>query len=159
MKPFNLEAALAGEPVKLSNGNKAFVKFKLSNPYNKDGVQLSGYAIEDGKEVVVNWGVSGRVYPTCKFVNDIIGMWEDPPPTVKISNFEFPKPKTDFQNVDGWYYIPCFDSDLFEMVCLCHSKTDYFFLKNGLVHKTKEAAIQHTKVMLALSQGKTSLDD
>lgn len=35
MKPFNLEKALAGEPVKLKNGLKAFVLVELCNYYGK----------------------------------------------------------------------------------------------------------------------------
>lgn len=34
MKPFNLEKALAGEPVKLRGGQKAYIKYVLGDEYN-----------------------------------------------------------------------------------------------------------------------------
>ncbi|VEH66641.1 pyruvate kinase [Rodentibacter pneumotropicus] len=59
-EPFNLERALAGEPVLLENGDKAFVKFQLGAPvigYHS----LVGYFInERGREERCSWFNDGN---------------------------------------------------------------------------------------------------
>lgn len=42
MKPFNLEEALEGKPVRLRSGEKAYVKFQLKNCYSNPS-DLIGY--------------------------------------------------------------------------------------------------------------------
>ncbi|OOF84180.1 hypothetical protein BKG93_08390 [Rodentibacter ratti] len=86
-EPFNLERALAGEPVLLRNGDKAFVKFQLGAPvigYHS----LVGYRInEKGREERCSWFDDGNRDDNLK----IIGMWKEPEP-VKPSADDLPKP-------------------------------------------------------------------
>ncbi|WP_424411178.1 pyruvate kinase [Pasteurella sp. PK-2025] len=78
MKEFDLEKALAGEPVVLRNGNKAFVKFVLENPLLEDD-QVAGFHIDkEGKEEVTSWSKNGIHIPNINGMYDIIGMWEEP---------------------------------------------------------------------------------
>lgn len=73
LEPFNLERALAGEPVKLVNGEKAYVLKQLANKY---GVWLLGYIDYDTYQVVCNWSVTGGVdLTTYEEDFSIAGMW------------------------------------------------------------------------------------
>lgn len=109
MKEFNLDAALNGEPVKLRNGNKAFICYKLSRDFKYwDGSPINfnicGYILNfNGDIAMLNtaWKEDGKwTMDETKSDRDIIGMWEEP----KISIEDLPKP---FYPRDGdiYYYI------------------------------------------------------
>lgn len=86
-EPFNLERALAGEPVLLENAYKAFVKFQLGAPVI-GYYSLVGYFInERGREERCAWFNDGNRGDNLK----IIGMWKEPEP-VKPSADDLPKP-------------------------------------------------------------------
>lgn len=81
---FDLEKALAGEPVKLRNGCKAYVLADLRSIYRKiaDKRCLIGtYVIEFDREAFCNslrWKCSGAYYANInQSAYDIIGMWEN----------------------------------------------------------------------------------
>lgn len=82
MKPFNLEEALAGEPVLLRNGSKAYVLHQLK--HKADGLKsLLGYKIhktDEGKfvEISMEWYADGSSGMPAH--NTIIGMCEEPKP-------------------------------------------------------------------------------
>lgn len=85
MKPFDLERALAGEPVLLRNGTKAIVCFMLPDKYlYKNGkpstLPLKGIILDhDGyvESAIVNWAKNGSYYLGETSEKDIIGMWEE----------------------------------------------------------------------------------
>lgn len=90
MKEFDLDAALNGEPVKLRNGNKAFICHKLSDDYKYwDGSPINfnvcGYILNfNGDIAMLNtaWTTGGKwTIDGVKSDRDIIGMWEEPKPT------------------------------------------------------------------------------
>lgn len=80
IKPFNLKKALAGTPVELRCGYKAYVTKHDENP-TFEGMELIGYYIEengDDEEVWdCEWFIDGKFY-TRRMPDDldIIGMWE-----------------------------------------------------------------------------------
>lgn len=88
MKPFDLEQALAGEPVRLRCSRKAFVKYKV----DKDLIGgcgeyeiLRGFWVEDNYwKGEVSWSVNGKYWEEDSHM-DIIGMWEEPTPTVTLT--------------------------------------------------------------------------
>ncbi|HDR1061682.1 pyruvate kinase [Pasteurella multocida] len=85
MKKFDLEKALAGEPVVLRNGSKAFVKFVIEKPMYIDS-KLVGYFIdEQGRGGEVAWIEDGRQDRHEDSDFDIVGMWEEPRPTVTLT--------------------------------------------------------------------------
>lgn len=109
MKEFNLDAALNGEPVKLRNGNKAFICYKLSDDYKYwDGSPINfnicGYILNFNGDIAMPntaWTTGGKwTIDETKSDRDIIGMWEEP----KISIEDLPKP---FKPKDGepYFYI------------------------------------------------------
>ena len=85
MKPFDLEKALAGEPVELHNGSKAILYYRVPDHYTHgDGVKITFPLVgiifyEDGTVEDPNacWKDNGR-FTSSTSGKDIIGMWEEP---------------------------------------------------------------------------------
>lgn len=153
MKPFDLDAALAGEPVVLRDGRKGFVKFRL--PGVDDGSwSMSGYRIEkDDSKAITNWRRNGTMYSVPSEA-DIIGMWEDQLEIVRIGNFEFPKPEV----VPLKHGEEYFAADVRYAPDICSytwegDSGDRVMLENRVIHKTKEAAILHAKALIAATKG------
>ncbi len=72
MKKFNAKEALKGAPVKLRNGQKAYVE-----KYNEGAVFVySGY-VEDEKEINTSWTKGGTEYCFVESQRDIISMWQE----------------------------------------------------------------------------------
>ncbi|MDW0697833.1 hypothetical protein P2I45_13430, partial [Mannheimia haemolytica] len=90
MKPFDLNKALAGEPVKLRNNDKAFVKYLISDDYIRDNKdhQVQGYTVDEENVFLseVSWAVSGSHFNDGTIAQyDIVGMWEEPRPAVTLT--------------------------------------------------------------------------
>ena len=85
MKPFDLERALAGEPVKLRNGCKADVLYVIPDTYKFPNGTTLNYPVrgitfnEDGTlDSVHRWNIDGTSYSRAETnPMDIIGMWEE----------------------------------------------------------------------------------
>ena len=85
MKPFNLEKALAGEPVMLRNGNKAEIYFLVPDYYTHiDGsntlTPIRGLIFDKNNNVInlsAGWTLDGYCYSDCLNNCDIVGMWEE----------------------------------------------------------------------------------
>ena len=83
MKPFNLDDALAGKPVKLRNGSKAYVFGRIPDGIKTD-YPLRGFIVklkptgelDDG--YAARWTLAGDNYANTESLKDIIGMWEEP---------------------------------------------------------------------------------
>lgn len=72
MKKFNAEEALKGAPVKLRNGQKAYIE-----KYNEGAVFVySGY-VEDEKETITTWTKEGTEYCFVESQCDIVSMWQE----------------------------------------------------------------------------------
>lgn len=109
MKPFDLEAALRGEPVQLRSGCKAIILYRVPDVYRyNDGTTilfpLKGiYFTPDGgvSNSDSSWRDDGAYSDDCESERDILGMWEEPTPTVTLT---LPKP---FQPKKGeeYYFI------------------------------------------------------
>lgn len=99
-----------------------------------------------------------------KLLDELYGLdFEAPEPEmVKVGNFEFPKPESKPLKEGERFYIPAlYDEEKPYVVHNWYSELSgaEAYLKKGIVHRTKEAAIQHARVLLAISQGKTSLEE
>ena len=76
MKPFDLQEALNGAPVKLQDGTKAFVLHKLNT---KSEECLMGYYIDQyGWHYQLSWRENGRSEIDQIDDANIVGMWEEP---------------------------------------------------------------------------------
>ena len=163
MKPFDLQAALGGEPVCLRSGTKAYIVAD-AKVYFKDCESYPLIVLPE-QGPVFKCTADGHFF--CKWENisslhenDVIGMWEESTETIKIGDFEFPKGETEPLEVGEKYYIPILHWDILTIeITWDGSNGDMKWLKFGVVHKTKEAALKHARVLIAISLGKTSLGE
>lgn len=107
MKPFDLEEALAGKPVELADGNKAYVKFKVDDEYTKSNKAANPHILigficgeRDEYERECSWSINGKYFHGMESQSDIVGMWEEPRPRVQL---ELPCPLKVW--VEGCYLI------------------------------------------------------
>lgn len=71
MEKFNGEKALNGAPVRLRNGQKAYIE-----KYNEGAVFVySGY-VDDENETITSWTKEGTEYCFMESQRDIVSMWE-----------------------------------------------------------------------------------
>lgn len=114
MKSFDLEKALAGEPVLLLNGSKAYVlhQFKHNPKHLKSLLGYKIYKTDDGKwvEVSLEWYDDGSADAPAS--NTIIGMWEEPKPKRFINDIEVSEPLNLNNLKDGMSYWYVDFSDL-----------------------------------------------
>ena len=86
MKPFDLDKALAGEPVVLRNGLKAYIKHNLEDYQELDfDFPLRGYLISEGYAFERSWTIDGLSF-LAESEYDVIGMWEE------LGMWEEPRP-------------------------------------------------------------------
>lgn len=109
-EPFNLERALAGEPVLLRNGLKAEVLKALDKPDTR-GFQYFGLSHQTSADGIwyheQGWNAKlkgSRLKDGSENNYDIIGMWKEPEP-VQPSADDLPKPIKDFGDLTEVWYI------------------------------------------------------
>lgn len=80
MKPFDLQEALNGAPVKLRNGNKAFIFKNIQNtPIVDFDVDYPLIGMLHNHPRVYVWSLSGKISLSNDCApGDIVGMWEEP---------------------------------------------------------------------------------
>ncbi|MFC1096177.1 pyruvate kinase [Pasteurella multocida] len=149
MKEFDLKKALAGEPVVLRNGSKAFiVKHIPEDHIKKEECELIGYLVEGSKfHSCVTWTKDGKYNPCfSSHIYDIIGMYEEPRPTATI-NFTCPLKEIE-EGQEFWHIVQ--DSDPLGVawakidVSMCVFNKDNIYhsslLEAGLAFKSEEDA-------------------
>ncbi|AWY03271.1 pyruvate kinase [Pasteurella multocida] len=140
MKEFNLEKALAGEPVVLRGGCKAYVKFKLPEPYTTKMPLVGYYENALGRSVDMLWFENGHASDEeDTHILDIYGMWEEPRPTVTLT---LPCPLKAVTVGQRVFYLDL--NKQCERICafLFQKDSTYHFnlLKNGGIFSTEEDA-------------------
>ncbi|MEB3500009.1 pyruvate kinase [Pasteurella multocida] len=142
MKEFNLERALAGEPVVLRNGHKAFIVKHIPEEYiKKEECELIGYLVEGLKfQSCATWTKDGKYNPCfSSHIYDIVGMWEEPRPTVTLT---LPCPLKSVTVGQRVFYLDL--NKQCERICafLFQKDSTYHFnlLKNGGIFSTEEDA-------------------
>ena len=117
MKPFNLEEALAGNPVQLRGGAKAYIYYKFPDSAKKEFnfplvFPLIGCVVNDMEQVTnstCTWRVNGM--NDDELLNDkydIVGMWEERTPTITLTLPKPFKPKQDeiYYSISDLYIKP-----------------------------------------------------
>ncbi|HDR1137482.1 TPA: pyruvate kinase [Pasteurella multocida] len=140
MKKFDLEKALAGEPVVLRGGCKAYVKFKLPEPYTTKMPLVGYYENALGRSVDMLWFENGHASDEeDTHILDIYGMYEEPRPTVTLT---LPCPLKAVTVGQKVFYLDL--NKQHEQVCSFLFQTDstYHFnlLKNGGIFSTEKDA-------------------
>ncbi|HDR1345426.1 TPA: pyruvate kinase [Pasteurella multocida] len=111
MKKFDLEKALAGKPVVLRDGSKAFVKFEVPKELRENNfADIVGFRIRGNEFIVKEWDVDGVTRSSCGY-EDIVGMWEEPRPTVTLT---LPAPITYPEENKRCYTIVINDVDAYD---------------------------------------------
>lgn len=85
MKPFDLEKALAGEPVKLRGGSKAIILSRVPDTYKlEDGLKVTFplFGIILDTDGAVDDPYASRrdngMFAYCQGEYEVVGMWEEP---------------------------------------------------------------------------------
>ena len=150
LKPFDLQAALKGEPVMLRNGKKAIIRHHETEYPMIGSYQIWGLIIRDVNHFVMEpWSVQGKYMAGGESQKDIIGMW---PKTRMINGFEVPAPETQDPEEGTTYYIPLlhtvnlYGKDVWYRDEQWHKR----YIKRGMVFLNAEDAIANTKAMLGI---------
>ena len=138
MKEFDLKAALNGEPVKLRNGWKAIVYYRVPDEFvNSEGSNvaypLKGITFQaDGAVLnsINSWKDDG-CFSAGKRDFDIVGMWEEP----KIGIEDLPNPFRP-EIGDEFFYLSVGTIKY----CSFYSDLNADLMRNGQCFKTKEDA-------------------
>lgn len=143
LKPFDLEAALAGKAVMLRDGTRAYVRHHETEIRVGGGWQLQGMNAEGE---LFAWTEGGR---NCSYTdNDIIGMY---PETRSINGFEVPAPVTEAPGIGSMTFIASYIFKGFYDTCRwCNAEFDNLMLERGLLFLDKEDAIANAKAMLGI---------
>ncbi|EJZ80319.1 pyruvate kinase [Pasteurella multocida] len=145
MKAFDLEKALAGEPVVLRNGHKAFIVKHIPEEHiKKEECELIGYLVEGLKfQSCATWTKDGKYNPCfSSHIYDIVGMYEEPRPTVTLT---LPCPLKDVAVGDDIYILTSYSYENNGVPVILERKhnnsTEIWNAINfGLAFKTKEDA-------------------
>ena len=167
MKPFDLNDALSGKPVKLRNGSKAYVTGIVPNAIKTDYV-LRGVTVKKDRsgDLVVSstasWTIKGRA---SLFIDehqfDIIGMCEEEEPIKyrHINGKKFPEPSNIPPKIGEAYFMVNIEYGATVLkFCWEDSSADNDRLKMGIIHTTKEAAQAHADAINTLYCGEPCSD-
>ena len=155
MKPFDFVAALEGAPVVLRNGCKAYVLADTARLNNFESIYRDEYTLV---VIVAGGGLNmhmrdGSYDEEPDNPKDIIGMWSDPPKTIRIGEYDVPEPMREPLEKDTAYWIPHFSLDVSANRFTWYSDDfDNRMLKNGIIHLTKEDAVIHAKALMSLTK-------
>lgn len=143
MKKFNLHTALKGAPVKLRNGNKAFITNNLLDTGYRvlANYPLRGYEVNDTYITPQSWTICGRESVGKKSTADIIGMWEEP----KIGIEDLPNPFRP-EIGDEFFYLSVGTIKY----CSFYSDLNADLMRNGQCFKTKEDAQKWLNLMKSM---------
>lgn len=165
MKPFNLDDALSGKPVKLRDGSKAYVFGCISDDF-KTTYPLRGFIVEKNNigELTVgramSWKLSGKYHVDTENFGDIVGMWEEEPIKYRqINGKKFPEPCNKPLKIGDPYFIVNIQYDLTVFkFCWADTSSDNDRLKMGIIHATREAAQAHADAISTLYYGEPCFD-
>ncbi|MDY0475641.1 pyruvate kinase [Pasteurella multocida] len=142
MKEFDLEKALAGEPVVLRDESKAFVKFEVPKELRENNfADIVGFRIKGNEFIVEEWDIDGVARSSCGH-RDIVGMYEEPRQTVTLT---LPCPLKDVAVGDDIYILTSYSYENNGVPVILERKhnnsTEIWNAINfGLAFKTKEDA-------------------
>ncbi|MBE2898396.1 hypothetical protein HPC37_06145 [Pasteurellaceae bacterium 20609_3] len=148
MKKFDLDKALAGEPIKLRDGSKAYILRELKGTRNAHVDCFVGFYIYKGVEYSIAWtkaGISTMGYRE----HSIAGMWKEQ--IRYINGVKVPHCVT----IDEWdetrpYYFVYYSSShmVTSRILSKNDPADVNLVERGLVFTTEEGALAMAKALL-----------
>lgn len=102
-EPFDLERALAGEPVITRDNCKAYVQAMIEQSEELMYYTLIGYGFNGIHKEFLHWDKNGLSLKDDISCNDIVGMWKDPEP--KTVTLTLPCPVLNSE-IGKTYYTP-----------------------------------------------------
>lgn len=167
MKPFDLNDALSGKPVKLRGGSKAYVVGLLPNAIKTD-YALLGVTVRNDKSgdlIIAStgcWTIEGLAsLITDEHQFDIIGMWEEEEPIKyrHINGRKFPEPSNiPPKIVEAYFMVNIEYCATVLKFCWEDSSADNDRFNMGIIHTTKEAAQAHADAINTLYYGEPCSD-
>ena len=159
MKPFNLEAALRGEPCVTRNGEKAWV-IGLAPKELPKVLPLAGYILYDGGiHGFQDWEKDGHCVASLKTDFDLVGMWESPTPMRHINGHKFPEPCSEpFKDGQSYFAVSLEAGAEVSHYRWYDDNHDNRRLNSGLIHATQEAAQAHADAINSLFRGEPCPD-
>lgn len=152
IKPFDLDAALNGEPVMLRNGSKAYVRHHETELPLANNLRLFGIVLDEEGRVakMPTWNPEGRYSgDLVEDREDIIGMW---PKTRIFNGIEVLAPVEVAPKVGCRYYAVDFTrKEMFSEFTWNNDSVDGALLSHGLVFLSQGDAIATAKAMLAIN--------
>ena len=156
MKPFDLEAALAGAPVILRNGRKAYVLADTVKLGECDTIYRNEYplvVLVSGADINMHMR-DGRCDEDPDNSQNIIGMWEDSPRTITVGCHTFPAPVIDVKSLPtgtAYWYI----KNTTEVACenWTGEPLDKYRLGDGLIYLSKNDAETAASAIEAIRKG------
>lgn len=149
-EPFDLNRSLAGDPVILRDGRKAYVRHQETE-LNAGGLgQLVGYVETDKPTMaVLSWRVDGL---NARTLSSIVGMY---PQYKLIHGVKVPAfPNLEPKEKEVYYSPSIIDEDFYHSVFWDGSEYVKTLWERGLIYpfteKGRQAAILHAKVLLGL---------
>ncbi|QPB42182.1 hypothetical protein [Rodentibacter haemolyticus] len=76
------------------------------------------------------------------------------PKTILINGIEVPEPVREPLHKGDTYYTPDFDKNMYSALGWCDDDYDIEYLRNGIIHLTKENAIAHAKALISFTEVK-----
>ena len=144
MKPFNLEAALRGDPVVTAGGNKVLRLAYLPEADSHCRV----VAVIEGRPGVWVFSVDGVYYTSISEMN--LRMAER---TFTLGGMEVPSPESKpLQEGQRYYYPNVGLSSGYNTYTWEDHYMDRRHLEQGLVHLNPEAAITHVKALISVNK-------
>lgn len=149
MKPFDLEAAMRGEPIITRDGRPA--KFVAYVPEAHISAQV--IAIINGQAFTSHYGSDGSFYTSyenCR-KNDL---FMAPPPMRSINGHEYPEPvRVPLDDGQEYFLVDPYAKLSFTSMTWAGGVSDMRWLIRGLIHLTREAAEAHARAIILACGG------
>lgn len=141
MKPFNLQAAMRGEPIVTRDGRKA--KFVAYVPELADGYKVVAYV--ELRRSVISYYADGKY---CGDQADDLDLFMYEPATMELAGIKFPEPLREPLEKGKEYWVPHIVYGTVMNSTWNGSLGDMKWLKRGLIQATEEGAQRQLKAMI-----------
>lgn len=149
MKEFDLEKALAGEPVRLRNGTKAWVVADISRLGCKG--RKHGLIVVDIYGGVYDYESNGRFLSDEEHELDIVGIYDG---IITVGKVSFPAPLANLPELGTQYYAVDYQEPAGVAVGVYNADDRALrYFSANIMHLTASAASLHANALLNINRG------